>query len=170
MYKHPCSRVKVLPGAQGVQVPRLISSQVSRDTRMKLREHRESTAISSDASQDNIYVIETILNLKKKDDCDLFLVKWLNFPESEASWEPSDCVPGFIQLYYKDGSNLGKPLPNPRLKRTKKAGNETYYHLSWEGEDSGAQWIHEDFFKLLGEDGEISSSLQTDESCNTRKS
>ena len=150
--------------------PALLSSQVSKDTRMKLREHRTSTAASSDAGQDNIYVIETILSSKVEKGGKHFHVKWLNFPASEASWEPAECVPKFVQLFYEGGNNFGKPLPNPRLKRAKKAGAETYYYLCWEGEDTAGQWIHEDFFTLLGEDGEISSALHTDESCNTRKS
>ena len=42
--------------------------------------------------------------------------------------------------------------------------------LSWEGEESAAQWVNEDFFKLLGEDGEIVSALEDTNTCNTRKS
>ena len=64
---------------------------------------------------------------------------------------------------------FGKNLPYPVLKRVKKAGSGTYNLLSWEGE-SGGKWIHEDFFKLLCDDGEIFSTLETENSCNTRKS
>ena len=120
-----------------------------------------------EAVQDNIYVIETVLGSKVEDGVQFFHIKWLTFPSSESTWEPEDGVPKFIQLYYKEKSNLGKPLPNPKLKRTKKAGSETYHYLSWEGEASAGKWIHEDFFTLLGE---VSSALQIDESCNTRKS
>ena len=150
--------------------PALLSSQVSKNTRMKLREHRTATAASSEASQDNIYVIESVCDLKTKDNVKYFLVKWLNFPRNEATWEPEDSIPKFIQLFYAEKSNLGKPLPNPRLKRSKKAGSDTYHYLTWEGDDSSGQWYHEDFFTLLGEDGEITSSVQAEESCNTRKS
>ena len=143
---------------------------MSKETRVKLRDHRTTTAASSEASQDNIYVIETVLESKKIGKKIHFLIKWLNFPKSEATWEPEECVPKFIQLYYEDRNNFGKPLPNPRLKRAKKAGSETYYYLAWDEDGAGGQWIHEDFFTLLGEDGEISSALHDDESCNTRKS
>ena len=150
--------------------PALLSSQVSKTTRMKLRDHRTATAASTDASQDNIYVIESILGTKTHDGVQTFHVKWLNFPESEATWEPYECVPKFIQLFYQDESNFGKTLPNPKLKRSKKAGTEVYHFLTWEGEPSASQWINDDFFKLLGEDGEIFSALEEDNSCNTRKS
>ena len=100
-----------------------------------------------------------------------FSVKWLNFPSSEATWEPSDSIPKFVQLYYQDGDKFGKRLPNPNLKRVKRAGSEMYHLLSWEGDSTADKWLHEDFFKLLGEDGEIVSSLDDNEdSCNTRKS
>jgi hypothetical protein len=61
-------------------------------------------------------------------------------------------------------------LPNPKLKRVKKVGSALYHLLSWEGEDSASQWVNEDFFKLLGEDGEIVSALEDTNTCNTRKS
>ena len=114
-------------------------------------------------------MIESVLDCKTKDGSKYFKVKWLNFPESESTWEPETSIPKFIQLFYTEKNNLGKPLPNPKLKRSKVAGSETYHYLSW-GTEGDGQWYHEDFFTLLGEDGEISSSLQTDESCNTRKS
>ena len=155
---------------QSSESPALLSSQVSKTTRMSSREHRNKTAASSEASQDNIYVIETILDSKTESDVQLFHIKWLNFPHSQSTWEHEESVPKFIQLFYADRNNLGKPLPNPKLKRSKKAGSETYHYLSWDGDDSDGQWYHEDFFTLLGEDGEISSALETVESCNTRKS
>ena len=154
---------------QQSESPALLSSQVSRNTRNNLRNHRTNTAASSEASQDNIYVIESIVDLRIKDDSKYFKVKWLNFPPSESTWEPETSIPKFIQSFYMERANLGKPLPNPKLKRSKAAGSETYHYLSWGGEGDG-QWYHEDFFTLLSEDGEISSSLQTEESCNTRKS
>ena len=135
-----------------------------------MRNHRTTTAASVEASQDNVYVIESVLNSKMKDGVQNFQIKWLNFPPTESTWEPEECVPKFIQSFYADKKNLGKPLPNPKVKRSKKAGSETYHYLSWDDDKNEGQWYHEDFFTLLGEDGEISSALQTDESCNTRKS
>ena len=97
-------------------------------------------------------------------------VKWLNFPENEATWEPSESIPKFIQLYYSDPQKFGKQLPNPKLKRVKKAGSEVYHLLTWEGDDSVGEWLHDDFFKLVGDDGEIFSTSEDEKSCNTRKS
>ena len=166
----PGPKSKFCQEHQTSQSPALLSSQVSKSTRMTLRDHNTVTAQSDDASQDNIYVIETILETQSKDDITLFKVKWLNFPASESTWEPEEAIPKFIRIYYKDENNLGKTLPNPKLKRVKKAGSELYHLLTWEGEGSAAQWMHEDFFKLLGEDGEIFSAFEDDNSCNTRKS
>jgi len=39
-----------------------------------------------------------------------------------------------------------------------------------DGEISAGKWIHDDFFKLIGEDGEIVSALEDDNRCNTRMS
>ena len=138
---------------------------------MTLRDHNTANAKSTEAPQDNIYVIETIFDMKMKDDGKYYQVKWLNFPDSEATWEPEEAIPKFIQLYFKDESKYGKQLPNPKLKRVKKAGSEVYHLLTWEGDSSAGEWLHEDFFKLLGEDGEIfSTNEEAGQSCNTRKS
>ena len=165
----PAPKSKFCQEHQVSESPALLSSQVSKSTRVSLRDHRTNTAASTEASQDNIYVIETILGTKTQDDLRYFNVKWLNFPASESTWEPEENIPKFIQLYFNDENNFGKNLPNPKLKRVKKAGSGLYHLLSWEGE-SGGKWIHEDFFKLLGEDGEICTSLEDDNTCNTRKS
>ena len=167
----PAPRSKFCKEHQTSQSPALLSSQVSRDTRMTLRDHNTATAKSTEAQQDNIYVIETIFDMKMKDDGKYYQVKWLNFPDSEATWEPEEAIPKFIQLYFKDESKYGKQLPNPKLKRVKKAGSEVYHLLTWEGDSSAGEWLHEDFFKLLGEDGEIfSTNEEAVQSCNTRKS
>ena len=75
----------------------------------------------------------------------------------------------FFVEWYKDKSRLGKALPNPRIKHTKKTSSGTQYHfLTWEGE-KGGQWYGDDFFKLAGgEDEELLLPEQL--SCRTRKS
>ena len=45
----------------------------------------------------------------------------------------------FVQLFDEGEHNFGTLLPNPRMKRAKKAGAETYYYLCWEGKDSAGQ-------------------------------
>ena len=143
---------------------------MTKDTRRTLRDHNTNTAQSKEASQDNIFVIETILDKEKRKGKEYLKVKWLNFPENEATWEPSESIPKFIQLYYSDPQKFGKKLPNPKLKRVKKAGSEVYHLLTWDGDDSVGEWLHDDFFKLVGDDGEIFSTSEDDKSCNTRKS
>ena len=152
------------------QSPALLSDQVSKSTRHSLRDHRTASARSSEAPQDNIYVIETILSIKEKKGVKMYHVKWLNFPVSAATWEPQESIPKFIQLYYESGTNFGQTLPNPKIKNVKKAGSAVYHLLTWENDNSVGSWVHEDFFKLLSEDGEIVSSLEEENSCNTRKS
>ena len=56
------------------------------------------------------------------------------------------------------------------MKYSKKAGDEVYYYLSWEGgEEQTGRWVGKSFFSLAAEDGEIVSQLEEDKSCNTKK-
>ena len=64
-------------------------------------------------------------------------------------------------LYYP-----GKKLPNPTIKSTKKIGDTLIHKLCW-GDENGGDWVGDDFFKLLDDNGEVVSNLS---SCNTRKS
>ena len=65
---------------------------------MRLREHRSVSAASNEASQDNIYVIESILDSKTENGVKFFHIKWFNFSISESTLEQEDNVPKFIQL------------------------------------------------------------------------
>ena len=97
----------------------------------------------------------------------MFKIKWVGYPD--ATWEKEDRLPGFIKKYYSDkAERLGMRLPNPRIKHTKKVGGSDIHLLSW-GNESGDEWLHDDFFHYLSEDGEIlNSNLKV--TCNTRKS
>ena len=79
----PGPRSKFCQEHQSSESPALLSEQVCKSTRMKLRDHKTTTTESKDAPQDNIYVIESILGIKTKDNESYFNVKWLNFPETE---------------------------------------------------------------------------------------
>ena len=98
-------------------------------------------------------------------------VKWFNFPVEAATVEPEINIPNFILEYFKDKTKLGKPIPSPRIKHSKKTTAGTIFHfLTWEGE-KGGQWHGEDFFKLAsGYADEEESLLVPDLSCRTRKS
>ena len=100
-----------------------------------------------------------------------FKVKWLGFPIEQSTWEPSKNIQPWIQSYYDDDQRLGKPLPEPRIKYTKRAGNEVYHYLTWAGGegDNLSRWVGDSFFSLAAEDGEIVTQLEDDKSCNTKK-
>ena len=61
-------------------------------------------------------------------------------------------------------------MSKPTIKHTKVVGGTEYQYLKW-GAEKGGQWINEDFFKIVSEDGEVSIMTETQEiSCGTRKS
>ena len=147
--------------------PVVPASSVSARTRQQLRGYRDKTNYSENASDDQFFVVESILAIKTVDGKEMFEVKWVGYPE--ATWEKYDRIPGFIRKYYSDRADrFGTKLPNPRIKHTKKVGGSDIHLLSW-GDDSGDQWLHDDFFNYLSEDGEIMNSNLT-VTCNTRKS
>lgn len=165
--KNPQPNSKFCGGHVGLSTPALASDQVSESTRKTLRDHRNKTAFSKEAPQDNIYVIESILEMNN----DNWKVKWLGFPTEKSSWEPSVNIQPWIMSYYEeDPSRLGQPLPEPNIKHIKKAGDEVFYYLSW-GEDQlkGNPWKGKSFFSLASEDGEIVEQLEGAHTCNTKK-
>ena len=128
---------------------------------------REKTAVFKDAPQDNIYVIESLIEKGNNE----WKVKWLGFPIEESTWEPTcNIQPWILSFYEEDHSRFGKPLPDPTIKHVKRAGDETYYYLSW-GNDrvKGNPWKGKDFFTLASEDGELVDQLDDDKTCNTIK-
>lgn len=153
----------------GMSTPAMTSDKVSASTRTSLRDHRKKTAESKDAHQDDIYVIESIV--EKQDDGELWKVKWLGFPEEKSTWEPSTNIQPWILSYYKeDLQRLGCPLPEPKIKHIKKAGDEVFYYLSWGNEKvKGNPWKGESFFSLASQDGDLMTQLEEDQSCNTKK-
>ena len=156
----------------GLASPALTAENVTDTTRIKLREHRAETSATKDAPQDQIYVIESILEKKEENETHYFKVKWLGFPSDQSTWEPARNIQPWIQTFYsEDPQRLGKPLPEPRIKYTKKAGDEVYHYLSWEGGEGEtlSRWVGESFFSLASNDGEIVSQLEEDKSCNTKK-
>ena len=77
------------------------------------------------------------------------MVKWVGFPD--PTWEYENGIPKFIRNYYeKNPAKLGKVLPNPKIKHSKAIGDTVIHKLSW-GDEPGAEWMSDDFFKLLDE-------------------
>jgi hypothetical protein len=150
--------------------PTPVADNISSRTRKILKNYREQTKESDQAGDDHIFIIESILDIEEHvDGGRMFKVKWFNFPVEAATVEPESSIPKFIIEYYGDETKLGKPLPSPRIKHTKKTTSGTLFHfLTWEGE-KGGKWHGEDFFKLAGGYGE-DSLLVPELSCRTRKS
>ena len=154
----------------GLSTPAMTSDQVSDQTRSSLRNHRNTTSSFKDSPQDNIYVIETVLDKKVEKSKVYWNIKWLGFPVAEATWEPAGNIQPWILTYYENPAHFGKPLPEPKIKCTKRAGDEIFYYLSWEGgEDHSNRWVGQSFFTLASEDGEIVTQLEEEKSCNTKK-
>ena len=147
--------------------PVIPAEAVCEATRQSLRSHRKKVASHEEARNDNAFVIESVLQIKECKEGRKFKIKWLDFPIEECTWEPEENIPKFIQNYYKEASKLGKKLPDPQIKHTKTIGGVEYHFLQWDGESTG-NWFEEDIFKIVSEDGEISSTV--DLTCNTRKS
>ena len=151
--------------------PAINAEKVSSSSRMNLRKYRSETALSKQAQQDQVYVVESIMDKKVENKKIFYKIKWLGFPEDQCTWEPSKNIQEWILSYYSNKERYGEGLPDPKIKRIKKAGNQTYYYLSWEGGngDDVSKWVGTSFFELVGDDGEVVSQLDENESCNTKK-
>ena len=115
--------------------PAICADDVSKETRSKLRSYRKRNANSDHLSQDNVYIIETIIktDIRKIDGVDtiFYCVKWMGFADAECSWEPASRIPTFLREFYSHPENLGKFIPSPTLKKSKTVGSKKYHLLSW---------------------------------------
>ena len=103
----------------GLATPAMTADNVSVSTRTTLSNHRNKTAELKDSHQDDVYVIESILEMKE--DEHLYNVKWLGFPVEQSTWEPTKNIQPWIISYYKeDCQRLGQPLPQPKIKKKQK--------------------------------------------------
>lgn len=168
--KMPLPNSKYCAEHKVCDMPVIGSDKVAKETREKLYRKRKETATAEEAGGDDFYVIESVVEKKEENHKKLFKIKWAGFSSDENTWEGEGSVPGFIQKFYEDDNNLGKPLPKPMIKHTKRIGNTEYHYLKW-GTQKGGQWLNEDYFKVVTEDGEVSTMAATPEvSCGTRKS
>ena len=68
--------------------------------------------------EEDTFVVETILAIKD----DQYHIKWLNYPESEATWEPDYNILKLIRKYFDvDPKHCGGPLP-PFIEETTDLG------------------------------------------------
>ena len=107
--------------------------------------------------------------LKVSNDKDLFLVKWANFPDEDATWEPRPAIPDFILDWYEeDFKRLGSDIPSPTIKWTKEADRGQKFHfLSW-GKPGAGTWVGEEQLKESIFDLDL-DAVVAESSCNTRK-
>ena len=62
-----------------------------------------------DDSDSDVYIIEALVDKREGK----YLVKWLDYPSSENTWEPKSAIPRFILKFYEqDSSRLGMPAPD----------------------------------------------------------
>jgi hypothetical protein len=163
----PSPESKFCPLHRNVQSPVLLKESLSKESKRRLYEFRSKTKQTQvDLPDDDLYVVESILERKLTNSKNQYLVKWAGFPVSEATWEPETNIPKFITNFYGNSANLGKSLPEPRIKDTKKVanGSEIFHYLEWDGETSG-EWIADSLFDL-DMDTVIDNNVS---SCNTRK-
>ena len=164
--KIPAPKSKFCHDHKDEESPCILSNKVQQTTRESLKQFRKKHSKDKSAPQDNVFSIESILNIGNKKGKRCYLVKWSEFPVSQSTWELESTIPAFIKKYYEKKENLGKKLPNPVIKRSKKVGKNTIFHfLSWEGE-SGGTWLDENIFIQ----DEINNLVNVETSaCNTRK-
>ena len=124
--KHPAFNSKYCQEHCTEESPAVTASSVSSRTRQQLRKYRTDTASYAEAEQDEVYIVESIMEIKSKE----VLVKWVGFPN--PTWENENGIPKFIRNYYeKNPAKLGKVLPNPKIKHSKTIGETVIHKLSW---------------------------------------
>ena len=89
--KLPSPRSKFCADHENEESPVVQGSSVSAKTKAKLRDERAKSSQSADAGQDDLYIIESIVELKKHE----VKVKWYGF--TEPTWEPNKGIPAFIR-------------------------------------------------------------------------
>ena len=149
-----------------VESPVLLKESLSSESISRLYNFRSRTKQTQvDLPDDDLYVVESILEKKSSKSKILYLVKWAGFPTSESTWEPEQHIPVFISKFYENPNNLGKNLPEPRIKHTQKVanGSEVFHYLEWGAETSG-EWIADSLFDL-----DMDRVIENVSSCNTRK-
>ena len=148
-----------------VESPVMLREALTKESRNCLYNFRSRTKQTQlQLPDDELFVVETILDICQKNKAK-FLVKWAGFPRSEATWEPEKNIPKFITKYYENSENLGKKLPEPRIKETKKVANgaEIFHYLEW-GSETAGEWVADSLFDL-----DADTVIEDISSCNTRK-
>jgi hypothetical protein len=163
--KMPINEKKYCNDHENCETPLLGAKDLCPDSRKHLYNFPNRSAASKAAPTD-LFVIESILDIWEEKDDKQYLVKWVGFPDTEATFEPANKVPGFIRQYYEDETKLGTKLPAPQIKHTKTVDGVKHHYLKW-GTEEG-DWLSEEFFNIVNDDDEIVEHETL--TCNTRKS
>ena len=149
--------------------PIITVDHLTNETKRVLRDRRKQTANYKEVGQDDLYVVESIEDIKKDKSGKKYKIKWVGFGHEDCTWEPEGAIPKFIREFYDDKTRLKSKLPNPVIKSTKTLSNGSKYHyLSWGG-GKGGKWLRQDWFEIANEDGDLTSTVEVNK-CNTRKS
>ena len=164
--KMPINESKFCKEHKDCDTPIVGAKEISDKSKKQLRSHKKKESEHEAARDDDFFVIEEITQVRMEKDKKMYLVKWVGYPPNQSTWEPEEHIPSFIKKYYDNTGNIGKKLPAPQIKHTKTIGGVKHHYLKWS--DSEGDWLSEDFFKIMNEDGELVDTNQT--VCNTRKS
>ena len=99
---------------ENCESPVMAAADLSKESKSSLAAFKKSSS-AKEARDDDFFVLETIL----KKENDMYLVKWVGVPESEATYEKAATIPKFIRDYYEQKDRMGKKLPAPKIKHTK---------------------------------------------------
>ena len=105
--KMPLPNSKYCAEHKVCDMPIIGSDKVAKETRETLYRKRKETATAEEASGDDFYVIESVVEKKEENSKKLFKIKWAGFSSDGNTWEGEGSVPGFIQKFYEDDNNLG---------------------------------------------------------------
>ena len=153
---------------RGCESPVLLAENLSLETRSRLREWRakEQPAFIS-LPKDTVFIVQSVLNARQVKGQKEYLIKFAGFPEEVSCWESTKNLPGFVVEYYKIKTNLGKPIPGPKVKQTKQVGNnEIFLELEWRSDFSTDDAFASDELFALNADTLCSEALKS--SCYTR--
>ena len=157
--KMPINASKFCHEHQNCESPIVAAKEASETSKQKLRSFKSKEASSSQARDDDFFVIEQINAIEEDSGKKKYLVKWVGYPDTQSTWEPEANVPGFIKKYYENEVNIGSKLPAPTIKHSKTVAGIEYHYLKW-GSAKG-DWLPDEFFKIISEDGEIVDTHQT---------
>ena len=109
---------------ENCESPVMAAADLTKESKSSLAAFKKSSS-AKETRDDDFFVLETILRKEK----DMYLVKWVGVPESEATYEKAATIHEFIRDYYEQKDRMGKKLPAPKIKHTKTIGGGKLHQL-----------------------------------------